>query len=673
MSNRPQTKKKLFIRIAAWVLAALMLGGTVFAAIYSAILSSSAADYNSYSFSSDQKNHKYIACGLMYGNGVTVGFETTTTNGFVIGSANISDIRSYEAFWSTPVTKVSITSDANLSKTAMTYSITEGNDVVIGGYHAELPVYYNSIPEVELWIMTYASALESAGYYAFPAYINGMFRIRIGHFASEETAAEAIAAISEAIDGQSLNVAAPSAYGVSLVNPVTDEILFEYSNGDRYYLGLAPIQSGSTEAYIKTPANNIYGGVFCYGRYKTGSTDGVTVINLLPLEEYIMGVLPWEISSSWPMEIQKAFAVTTRSFSIANMKRHYNAYGFDLCNSTHCQAYLGLGRTNDNVRKAVSSTENMVLQYDNKVVSAFYTSTMGGESILSSDAWGGTNPGYIVSQSTPWEDYTNDTFGLWTAEVSPSELASYLIYTRGLSNLKSDIANLRIDAFAGNTGYVKTLSIIDSLGNSVSITNTDSVRSNLTKYVKSANFVVGRGSVERTYARLINVTITDNSGTYKPPTVTPPTVPEPTNTDLLLFNQYVMSGYLGLVRNESPMTSTINANGYQSLMSTTILTADGYAVGNKLIIVDGFGNSSYRTTISTVNGPITVSAEVEIVTETVYASDPNNFIFAGKGWGHGVGLSQSGAKKLAEMGLAATTILQAYFHGATVVDFHRLP
>ena len=674
MSNRRQTRKKLFTRIAAWVLALLMIGGTVFAALYSAILSASAADFNSYSFSSNQKSEKYIACGLMYGNGVTVGFETSTTTGFIIGSAHIADSRSFDPLWSTNVTRVSVTSDTNLSKSAMTYSISTGSNVAIGGYHLELGYFYNTIEEAEYWISAYNPYLSSIGYYAFPAYINGFFRVRIGQFASEASASSAMEAVSSAIGGQTLGIAAPSPYGVSMVNPLTDEILFEYSNGDRYYLGLTPIQKGSNEVYTKTPANNIYSGVFCYGRYKIGTVDGVTVINLLHLEEYIKGVLPWEISSAWPMEVQKAFAITTRSFSIANMKRHFNTYGFDLCNSTHCQAYMGLGRTNANVINAVSSTEDMVLQYNNKVVSAFYSSTMGGETVLASDAWGGTNPGYIVSQSTPWEDYSNDSYGIWTVEVSPSELSSYLINTHGYSELKSAISNIGINSLSGNTGYVKSLSIYDTSGNSITISNTDNVRSKLTKYVKSSNFVVGKGSVQRTYAKLISLSVQDNSGTYVPPAIQVPTDPsEPLNTDLLLTRQYVMSGIHGLIENSSAATTIINSTGKKSVLTSTILTSDGYAVGNRVIFMGGSGNSSYRTTVTSTNGPITVTAQLEIITETVYANNPDNFIFAGKGWGHGVGLSQSGAKDLADLGLSAQTILQTYFHGTTVVDFHKLP
>ena len=669
MSNR----KKLLIRIFALILALLMIGGTVVAALYSSVFAVSAADYTSQGFVSDQKTEKYVACGLMYGTDVTVGFETSTTYGFIIGSAHITDTRSFQPLWKTNTARVSVTSDANLSKNAMTYSISSGNNVVIGGYHVELSSFFHTQSEVEYLVSQFKSALSSLSYSVFPAYVNETYRIRIGDFSTQQAAEAAILQISALIGGYSLSVAVPSISGVSLVNPITDEILFEYSNGDRNYLGLSPIQSGSSSVYTKTPAGNIYPGIFCYGRYRLSSTDGVTVINLLHSEDYIKGVLPWEISASWPMELQKAFAITTRSFTYANMKRHYNTYGFDLCNSTHCQAYLGYGRTNNNVIQAVDATKNLVLHYNNKIVSAFYHSTAGGETIQASEAWGGPNPGYSVSQQTPWEKYTTASNGIWTAEVSPSDLYSYLKNIQGYTELNSEISRISIDELSGNTEYVKKLTIYDSNGGVLSLSKTDTVRGSLTKYLKSPNFVVGKGSVERTYARVISVKINDNSGSYKPPVVVEPDEPTETNTDLLLFNTYVMSGVYGLIENPVSSSVVISSNGKKSRLSSTILTSDGYAVGNKVTYIGGLGSTSYRTSVTSTNGPITVTAELEIITETVYASNPNNFIFAGKGWGHGVGLSQSGAKDLADLGVKAEPILQAYFHGTSVTDFRQLP
>ena len=62
----------------------------------------------------------------------------------------------------------------------------------------------------------------------------------------------------------------------------------------------------------------------------------------------------------------------------------------------------------------------------------------------------------------------------------------------------------------------------------------------------------------------------------------------------------------------------------------------------------------------------------EQVTETLTAEDPENFIFAGKGWGHGVGISQYGTKDLADAGVPAEQILALYFPKATLCDYRTM-
>ncbi len=52
-----------------------------------------------------------------------------------------------------------------------------------------------------------------------------------------------------------------------------------------------------------------------------------------------------------------------------------------------------------------------------------------------------------------------------------------------------------------------------------------------------------------------------------------------------------------------------------------------------------------------------------------YAEDENNFIFVGKGWGHGVGMSQYGALDMANLGYSSTDILEAYFKNIEVMNY----
>ena len=59
----------------------------------------------------------------------------------------------------------------------------------------------------------------------------------------------------------------------------------------------------------------------------------------------------------------------------------------------------------------------------------------------------------------------------------------------------------------------------------------------------------------------------------------------------------------------------------------------------------------------------------EVLYKIAYAEDEDNFIFVGKGWGHGVGMSQYGARDLAGKGYSAKEILEAYFTDTRIIDF----
>ena len=65
----------------------------------------------------------------------------------------------------------------------------------------------------------------------------------------------------------------------------------------------------------------------------------LTVVNELPVEEYLYGVVPREMPAGFPLEALKAQAVTARTFTYANWNKHQG--GFNLCATVHCQVYGG--------------------------------------------------------------------------------------------------------------------------------------------------------------------------------------------------------------------------------------------------------------------------------------------------------------------------------------------
>ena len=78
-----------------------------------------------------------------------------------------------------------------------------------------------------------------------------------------------------------------------------------------------------------------------YGDFRyTRDGGSVSVINYVDLEDYIKGVVPYEMSASWPREALKAQAVCVRSYADGLMGKH-KSQGFDLCATTHCEVYRG--------------------------------------------------------------------------------------------------------------------------------------------------------------------------------------------------------------------------------------------------------------------------------------------------------------------------------------------
>lgn len=98
----------------------------------------------------------------------------------------------------------------------------------------------------------------------------------------------------------------------------------------------------------------------------------------MPLEQYLLGV--YEMPESWPIEAQKAQAVAARSYALA-----YTDNGAkEICTTQSCQVYKG-GNKGGNWEAAVRATEGEVAVHSGQVITAWYASTSGGYTYLSSD------------------------------------------------------------------------------------------------------------------------------------------------------------------------------------------------------------------------------------------------------------------------------------------------
>jgi stage II sporulation protein D len=125
------------------------------------------------------------------------------------------------------------------------------------------------------------------------------------------------------------------------------------------------------------------------------SGDKVNVINILNIEDYIRGVLPVEVEVSWGIEALKTQAVISRTYAIANLNRH-SFQGFDLCSTTHCQVYKGLGVEAHSSNQAILEVQNEILTYVEKPAQTVFHENCGGHTEDPKYVWNWNNtPSYL--------------------------------------------------------------------------------------------------------------------------------------------------------------------------------------------------------------------------------------------------------------------------------------
>lgn len=132
------------------------------------------------------------------------------------------------------------------------------------------------------------------------------------------------------------------------------------------------------------------------------------LVNELPLEEYLYGVVSSEILVGEEQEALRAFAVCSRSYAYAKIKsKSFDKYNADLDDSSFCQNYNSLLETDESI-SAVDSTYGIVASYDGKLVIPFYFATSPGITCTNADVYGGNSYGYYVSRIQDGKVATTD-------------------------------------------------------------------------------------------------------------------------------------------------------------------------------------------------------------------------------------------------------------------------
>lgn len=354
------------------------------------------------------------------------------------------------------------------------------------------------------------------------------------------------------------------------------------------------------------------------------SGGGMTVMNYVGLDDYVKGVLPYEMIPSWNLEALKAQAVCTRSYALGSLNKHQSRYGFDVCDTTDCQVYEGTSLSTSHSDSAVDATSGEYLTYHGELATGYFSSSDGGATEDAANVWG-TEIGYLKGVTDPYEDLDNAAGGRWKKTLSASEIAS---------KLRS--AGYSIGSVSGVSITKRT-----PMDNVNEVTVTDTSGSKVTLRREACRTVFGLNS--------IRYSINGDKGAAAPaaPETASPSLPSP-GTASSAPAPDTSSALPASLPSSAPLDA--------SFPSSSASATDSPSSGSYISGFSAAGPSPrFATSLIGATG-----RALEQALSNAYAAT-TSFTFSGTGWGHSVGMSQYGAKGMAEKGFGYQDILHYYF------------
>ena len=414
------------------------------------------------------------------------------------------------------------------------------------------------------------------GFHVFPVYTDE-WQIWEGVYCSLEEAENSIEEVLKLkLSGYDYSVVEPSSTRVAVLSE-DNKVIFMFDSKEGVF-GISPAPENQPKVFrINKDNEKRYRGSLEVRRI-TGSD--MTLINVLPLEEYLYGVVPYEIQASSHPEALKAQAVAARTYSVNNMYK-YDRLNFNMCTTVNSQVYKGYNGEAASTNKAVDDTKGQIVTYNEKPAAVFYFSSSGGRTEDVKNVWGSTNYPYLVSVEDKYESGTSWRYQ-WEVSYTAKKI-SEIMTSRGFK-----------------------------LGNILGI--------DITKRSEAGRAIelVVRGS--------------EGERVYK------------------------------------------NGNT-RSFLS---LDSQWFDITTDADVLIKTGEDSYEKTqlagkkVMTSSGLTTISGDVSVVSggnkKTKIPAAPTVFIFTGRGWGHAVGMSQEGAKGMANNGYKYDEILNHYFPGTKVEE-----
>lgn len=476
--------------------------------------------------------------------------------------------------------QITVLKNTNLWLSGSTYS-----DVALANYDEEIGAYCLQIDEYfDLEdALDVIEEIEDEDYDAYLCYTSGGFRVRIGQYTSGEEANKELNAVESHI-GWPLERRVPNDTCYTVVLTGTAEIVYQFDMLGDYPLGIQPL---SEQTWFK--GYKYYGG-FEYNRV---SGNNMNVINVVGLTDYIKGVVPYEVSVSWPVEALKAQALCAKCYTIKSLGKH-SSKGFDLCNTTDCQMYCGTNKATDISDAAVEETEGLFVLYDGEICTTYYHASSGGYTEDAGNIWGKDIPYLKAVEDTYLESLRPFSCTLDLDDIT------WILQAKGY--IDQDVEDMYVSKYSP-VGNVLALTVELKDGSTKTFTG-DRARTALNSATKG-------------------VTI----GSHR----------------------YTING--------GSAEETVNING------TQVGLDDLYAQGD----------SKKAKSVDLEDGLFALTAEgLKEITITEPAKQENEdgvYVITGTGSGHNIGLSQEGARSMANAGFTFEEIIEFYFTDAEVAYY----
>lgn len=337
--------------------------------------------------------------------------------------------------------------------------------------------------------------------------------------------------------------------------------------------------------------------------------SGLTAVNHVFLDEYLYGVVTSEMPHSWHIEALKAQALTARTFAFKRILSNRYTY-YDVVDTVSDQVYGGYNNETESGIKASTETSREVIiyvgddkKYNGKLIDAYFSSCNGGVTEESQNVWMTALP-YLKSKEDPYEE-KNKYYG-WTSSFNISDLQNAMkLKGENVGTVTGCTVTL-----AKESGRVLTFNVIGSKG-TFSVSK-DSIRSFFTNYM-------------------------------------------PDKINSTNFELYT---------NSTPQYTETEEERKVSMLSESMTEKD-MLKGKYILGKDMRRSTKIKKDMYVINGEETVS-ELNLITTVKTEKielklEKGEYMIVGNGYGHGVGMSQYGAKGMAEKGFTYDEIINFYY------------